>query len=267
LEFFAVSLDMIKTYLYILLLLAIRISAQSNENEGLIYGGKKQIDQVIETQFTIPKVLLTSNFDVNPTVFFDIDSAGNPVNITFEGVTNNVLRKETLRMLRFLRFRKTKNEEGLMYPYSFSYHMTTAKYNKLFKQRSKSPIKKSVPADSSYIIYTKADKSPEYYKNGEEGLKEYILSEIEYPKAAIEKSVEGTVVVEFVVETNGYITGITVLQGLGAGCSDVALRIIKETKWQPATLGGKLVRYKMSYPITFNLHNINKDASSTIGGY
>jgi protein TonB len=259
---------MLRTHLNIFFLFfAVQISAQSNENESLIYGGKKQVDQIIETQLTLPKVLLTSNFDVNPVVYFDLDSAGNPVNITFEGVTNNILRKETQRMLRFMRFRKTKNEEGLMYPYSFSYHMTTAKYNKLLKQRSKNFLKRPIPADSSYIIYTKADKSPEYYKNGEEGLKEYVLSEIEYPKLAIEKSVEGTVVIEFVVETNGYITGITLLQGLGAGCSDEALRLIKETKWQPAVLNGKYVRYKTNYPITFSLRNINKDASSTIGGY
>jgi len=240
--------------------------SQSNENEGLIYGGKEQIDQVLETQLTIPKVLLTSNFDVNPKVYFDVDSAGKPFNVTFENITNNVLRKETLRMLYFLKFRKTKNEDSLIYPYSFSYHMTTAKYSKLLKQKSKLVFKKPIPADSSYIIYTKADRSPEYYKNGEEGFKEYILSEIEYPKLAIEKSVEGTVVVEFIVETNGYVTGITIKQGLGAGCSDMAVKLIKATKWQPAILNGKLVRYKTSYPITFSLNNTNRDATnSTIG--
>lgn len=257
-----------KTFLHILFIFfATQILAQSNENEGLIIGGKKQIDQVIETQLTLPKILLTSSFDVTIDVYFDVDSAGKPINVKLEGSTNNVLRKETMRMLCFLKFRKTKNEEDLMYPYSFSYHMTAAKYNKLLKQRSKIPIKKPLPADSSYAIYTKADKSPEYYKNGEEGLKEYLLSEIEYPRLAIEKSVEGTVVVEFVVETNGYVTGLTVKQGLGAGCSEVALNLIKQTKWQPAILNGKLVRYKTDYPITFSLKNVNRDASSTIGGY
>lgn len=260
------SLSMIKKYLHILFVfLAIQALAQSNQNIGLIYGGKEQIDQVLETQLTIPKILLTSNFDVNPTVYFDLDSAGNPIKTTFEGTINNVLRKETLRMLRFLKFRKTKNEDDLMYPYSFSYHMTTSKYNKLLKQRSKINFKKPIPADSSYIIFTKADRSPEYYKDGEEGLKEYILSEIEYPKLAIEKSVEGTVVVEFIVETNGYVTGVTLKQGLGAGCSEMATQLIKATKWQPAVLNGKLVRYRMDYPITFSLHNVNRDATSTIG--
>ena len=94
-----------------------------------------------------------------------------------------------------------------------------------------------------------------------------ILSKIEYPKLAVEKSVEGTVVLEFVVETNGYLTGITVKQGINAGCTEEAVRLIKETKWQPALLNNKFVRYRTNYPITFSLRNINKDntGSSQMG--
>ena len=118
-------------------------------------------------------------------------------------------------------------------------------------------------ADSSYVVYTRADLAPEYYKNGEEGLKEFILSSMEYPKLAIEKSVEGTVVIEFIVETNGYITAITPKHNVGAGCTEEALRVITQTRWQPATLNNKLVRYKMTYPITFSLRNITKDNASS----
>ena len=88
---------------------------------------------------------------------------------------------------------------------------------------------------------------------------------MEYPKLAIEKSVEGTVIVEFVVETNGYVTNANLKKGLGAGCAEEALRIIKSTKWQPAILNNKLVRYRTNYPITFSLRNVTRDASSTIG--
>ena len=117
-------------------------------------------------------------------------------------------------------------------------------------------------ANRSYTIYSRADKSPEYYKNGDEGLAEFILSEIEYPKPAIENSIEGTVVVEFVVETNGYATNLIVKQGVNGGCSEEAIRLIKQTKWLPATLNNKFVRYKTNYPITFSLRNSNKSTGS-----
>ncbi len=129
----------------------------------------------------------------------------------------------------------------------------------ILKQKSKINLKINLSADSSFIIYSKADKSPEYYKNGEEGLADFILSEIEYPKLAIEKSIEGTVTIEFIIETNGYVSNLIIKNGIGAGCSEEALRIIKQTKWQSAVINNKLVRYKTTYPITFSLRNVNKD--------
>ena len=237
----------------------------SSQFEAQAIGGKEEVEQVLQTQLTLSKALLTSNFDVEVTAHFDLDSAGHAKNITFRSTLNNALRNETTRILRFLRFKRTQNEAFETYPYSFTFHISTERYSKFMKQRSKLNLKKNIPVDSSFIVYTKAERSPEYYKNGEEGLNEFILSEIEYPKLAIEKSVEGTVVVEFVVETNGYVTGITLKQGLGAGCAEEALRLIKYTKWQPAVLNNKLVRYRTNYPITFSLRNVTRDASSTIG--
>jgi protein TonB len=251
----------------ILFLFVANLSAQlsSEQFEAKAVGGKAQIEQVLETQLVLPKTLLTSNFDVEVNAFFDLDSLGYATNITFKTGVNNVLRNETKRILQFIRFLKTQNETYETYPYSFSYQISTSRYNKFLKQRSRLTLKKGIQTDSSFVVYSRADKAPEYYKNGEEGMNEYILSEMEYPKLAIEKSVEGTVVIEFIVEANGYVTDLNIKQGLGAGCAEEALRIIKTTRWQPATLNGNYVRYKVTYPITFSLRNVNRDASSTIG--
>lgn len=234
-------------------------SSTSPEFEAKAIGGKEQIEQVLETQLSLPKTLLTGNFDTELTTFFDIDSTGKATNVKVDGVTNNVLRSEIQRIFGFVKFNKTLHLPNESRPYFLMFRLSTDKYNKYFKQKNKFSIKKPLPADSSFTIFTKADRSPEFYKNGDEGLTEFVLTTIEYPKLAIEKSVEGTVIIEFVVETNGYITGVTVKQSVGAGCTEEALRIIKLTKWQPAHLNGKFVRYKTSYPITFSLRNINKD--------
>ena len=188
------------------------------------------------------------------------------MNIKFEGIknnNNNVLRNELIRMFSFWKFHKTLHLPNESRPYFLTFKLSTEKYNKYFKQKNKLNLKKPLPADSSFIIYQKADKSPEYYKNGDDGLADFILSNIEYPKIAVEKSVEGTVVIEFVVETNGYVTGLAVKQPINAGCTEEALRLIKETKWQPAVVNNKFVRYKTTYPITFSLRNISKDNSSS----
>lgn len=243
-------------------------SSTSPEFEAQAVGGKEQVEQVLQTQLTLPKALLNDNFDRDVTVFFELDSAGNATDIKFDKGLNNLLRYEMNRMFRFLKFKRTLNLPNESRPYFFTFHFSVEKYSKYYKQKSKLNLKKTNPADSSYVIYTRADKSPEYYKNGDEGLAEFVLSEIEYPKLAIDKTIEGTVVVEFVVETNGYVTTLAVKKGVNGGCTEEALRIIKQTKWQPAVLDNKLVRYKTTYPITFSLRNINKDngsSSQTLG--
>lgn len=259
---------MLKKYICVLTVtwaisLSAQTSATSPEFEAKAIGGKEQIEQVLETQLNLPKTLLTGNFDIELTTFFAIDSAGKAVNIRVDGGTNNVLREEIKRVFNFIQFNKTLRLPNESRPYFLMFNLSTNKYNKYFKQKNKFNIKKPLPADSSFVIYTKADKSPEFYKNGDEGLTEFVLTNMEYPKLAVEKSVEGTVIVEFVVETNGYVTGVTVKQSVGAGCTEEALRVIKLTKWQPASLGGKFVRYKTTYPFTFSLRNINKDNSSS----
>jgi len=242
-----------------------QISSTDQEFEAMPVGGKAQIELVMETQLYIPKIVLASDFETDFTLFFDIDSTGNAVSFKTESSSHKVLISEAERQLRFLKFKRTLNLPGESRPYFLSFHLSRDKYNKYFKQKSKYMLKKSLPADSSYVVYSRADKSPDYYKNGEDGLKEFILGEMEYPKLAIEKSVEGTVVIEFVVETNGYITNIITQQGVNAGCTEEAIRILKRTKWQPAILNNKLVRYKMTYPITFSLRNTLHDFGTSSG--
>jgi TonB family protein len=239
-----------------------------SELETEVIGGKEQLEQVLQTQLYLPKVLLTNGFDTHILVFFDLDSLGHAKNVSFNEAYNNVLRAEFTRLLKFLRFKQTQNIKLPTYPYYLDFHISTDRYSKFIKQKYKHTLKNDVPADSSFSVYTKADISPVYYKNGEEGLSEFILSEIEYPQLAIEKSVEGTVVIEFIVETNGYVSSLSVKKSLGAGCVEEALRLIKITRWKPAVYQNKLVRYKMSYPITFSLRNTgreNSSSSQTIG--
>ena len=260
---------MYKNHLVALLILFISITQAQviptyPEYEAQAIGGKQQIEQVFETQFSLPKAVLTSNFNEDITVFFDLDSTGSAINIKFTKGLNNMVRNELKRMFLFLKFNRTQSELTKPYQYWLIFKCSTEKYSKYFKQKSKNALKKAV-ADSSYAVYSRADKSPEFYKNGEEGMNEFILSQIEYPKLAIEKTIEGTVVLDFIVETNGYVTTINVKKGVNGGCTEEAIRLLKLSKWQPATLNNKLVRYSTFYPITFSLRNVNKDGTSTIG--
>jgi TonB family protein len=226
-----------------------------------IQGGKQNVEQVYKTQLEIPKSVLSSNYEQDIIVYFTITKDGKLSNMSFDKKYNNFLEAEVRRLMRFFNYAAyNEKDKGLIdKECAFRLKLSAEKFKKYQKFRGKSPIKEQMPKDTSFTIYERADKAPEYYKKGEDGLSDYMLTEISYPSVAQRNNIEGTVVIEFIVEANGYPTNIVVKQGVNGGCSEEAVRLISETKWIPAQKDGKYVRYKMSYPITFSLRNINRD--------
>ncbi len=99
------------------------------------------------------------------------------------------------------------------------------------------------------------EQMPEY-PGGKEALFAYIGKELKYPEEAIDKDIEGTVIISFVVERDGSIGEAKVLRGLGGGCSEEALRVVKSMPtWRPGVQGGKVVRTSFNLPIRFKLQD------------
>ena len=92
------------------------------------------------------------------------------------------------------------------------------------------------------------------FKGGEDAMYEWLGENIKYPQVAKETGVSGTVIVTFVVEKDGSITGIKILKNVGGGCGAEALRVVNAMpKWIPGTQNGNLVRVQYNLPIRFSL--------------
>ncbi|MFB3132716.1 MAG: energy transducer TonB, partial [Rhodothermales bacterium] len=75
-----------------------------------------------------------------------------------------------------------------------------------------------------------------------------IQRKIRYPEIARKAGVEGRVILQFIVNENGDVTEPTVVRGIGAGCDEEALRVVREAKFKPGKQRGKAVKVKMSLP-------------------
>lgn len=99
--------------------------------------------------------------------------------------------------------------------------------------------------------------APEVQATPEGGIKaflQYIGKEIEYPRQAKRMGVQGKVFLQFIVDKKGNITDIKVLRGIGAGCDEEAVRVLKAApQWKPAKQRGRPVKQKMTFPINFQL--------------
>lgn len=80
-----------------------------------------------------------------------------------------------------------------------------------------------------------------------------LQKKIKYPEIAKKAGVEGTVFVQFVVDENGNVVDPTVIKGIGAGCDEEALRVVRDAKFKPGRQRGKPVKVKFSLPIRYKL--------------
>lgn len=87
---------------------------------------------------------------------------------------------------------------------------------------------------------------------------EFIYQNLKYPKEARDASVEGVVVVSFVVEKDGSLSNFKLLRDIGAGCGEEVLRVVRlmneqQLRWTPGKQRGRDVRVQMNLPIRFKL--------------
>jgi TonB family protein len=83
----------------------------------------------------------------------------------------------------------------------------------------------------------------------------FIQRNTHYPNAARTDNISGQVTVSFVVERDGTIIEIKVQRGLGHGCDEEAVRVMKlSPRWKPGMQNGKPVRVAYSVPISFGIN-------------
>ena len=92
------------------------------------------------------------------------------------------------------------------------------------------------------------------FPGGLDSMYAYIHKNLKYPELAKEKGIEGRVFVSFIIEKDGSISNVKILRGIGGGCEEAAVEMIKNMpKWKPGKQRGKPVRFQFNLPIKFEL--------------
>jgi len=102
-------------------------------------------------------------------------------------------------------------------------------------------------------VFTLVQQMPRY--NGD--ITKFLTEHLAYPQAAMDKGVQGTVYVTFVVEKDGSLSGISIRQGLEHSLDSAAMACIRSMpKWIAGMRDGQKVRVQYSIPLQFNLPTI-----------
>jgi protein TonB len=113
---------------------------------------------------------------------------------------------------------------------------------------------KVIEQEDKTPIFTVVEEMPSF-PGGEESRLKYLQDNIQYPQVAKESGISGTVYVSFVVDSKGKVTDVKTLRGIGGGCDEEAVRVIKlMPMWNPGKQAGKSVRVQFTMPIRFTLN-------------
>ena len=109
------------------------------------------------------------------------------------------------------------------------------------------------PEETAEDVILFAETQPSF-PDGLDAFYRYVSQAVNYPPSAIRRGISGKVYVEFVVDKDGSLSNLNVVKGIGGGCDEEALRVIKNSpSWNPGKQRGKPVRVRMVVPISFTL--------------
>lgn len=76
---------------------------------------------------------------------------------------------------------------------------------------------------------------------------------VEYPEMARRAGIEGRVVVQFIIDKEGYVREPEVVRSLGGGLDEAALEAVKQVRFTPGMQRGRPVLVKYTIPVQFRL--------------
>lgn len=221
-------------------------------------GGDKEAKEFINQEIIYPEEALEKSIEGIVTFDFIVSSEGLVKNLSVANPVNYLLEQEATRLFKYLIwqpaiYRGKAVESKRVYTIEFS----VRRYRKLCKERGYTAIPPSSnpvdPSGSIYLYkYTDIQPTPVFSRPGM-NMQDFMMENFHYPENALRMDITGTVRLNFIVETNGHVSNLMVIDHLGAGCSEEALRLVKLLHFNPGIVNGQAVRVNMSIPITFGL--------------
>jgi len=228
-----------------------------------VYGGKMQLKDFIKEELVYPVKAKKDKVEGTVILSFTVKSDGSVKNLDVAQSVSPELDAEATRIFRQLlwdpaeyRGMKLDEEQTMEFPFKLS------KYKRCIKHRGYDEIAYPfTPMDTSMHIY-KPKQLDERVKPvfDEDGMtfSKFIGQNLSYPDAAMKQNIQGTVEIFFVVEPSGRVSNIQIVEPVGAGCSQEAIRLIKMLDWMPGIKNDMAVRTELTLSISFNLENFEK---------
>ena len=111
-------------------------------------------------------------------------------------------------------------------------------------------------AQRGVVAYFECDQKPQFFGSSDPRhfIREWVYQYLKYPAASLQNGVQGTVMVEFVIEKDGRVSNVHVVKGVSEELDAEAVKVVSASpKWKPGRVGGNKVRASIRIPVEFRL--------------
>ena len=250
----------INRILVALLLCACTVVGFAQVNHATPKAGHLVTEDFIQQNLIYPASDLDAGNKGKVVVAFHLDEKGNGSNYQVTESFSEAANANALDLVKKILWNPaTKNMLPVETDMEYTVEYNAKAYKRYWKKRERVAVPLVLEADTSYQIYELRqleEAAKPYFADGNT-MPNYILSNLKFPEAAKVGEIHGTVRLNFVVETDGNVSNITVQNSVGGGCDNEAIRLLQGTHWIPAVKNGKYVRSHNMQDITFNFGERN----------
>ena len=235
-----------------------QLKAQVTAPEPL--AGKPLTKEYIMQNMIYPEADLQKGNNGKVIVSLHVDAKGAGSQYAVKSSFSEAASQNALHLVKTILW-KPALDVGIPTDYDTEYEVdyNAKNYKRYWKRHERHTAPLTLEADTSYKIYEYKqleEVARPYFTDGI-NMPQYIQKNLQFPAEAKEREIQGTVRLSFVVETDGSVSNIIVVNSVGGGCDNEAIRLLQETIWIPAEKNGKYVRSTGMQDITFSIgaHN------------
>lgn len=215
-------------------------------------GGDEALMKFINSNLRYPKKAIKNNTQGRAVVQFIVNENGSISEAVEINGCDAELAAEAVRVVKSMPTWTPAQKDGKDVASIINFPINFRLSDSSEAAPAPAPVAASAVAEDGPVV-TNPDENASYI-GGDDALMNFFNANIKYPKNAQKNGIEGQVIIQFVVNTNGSISDAKIINKCDPDLGEEALRIVKSMPaWNPAKKDGKIVRSLFNIPIRFRL--------------
>ena len=250
------------TFAILLTIMSLCMDVKSQNIAPEPVSGKALTGKILKSHMIYPQKALDQKLGGKVTVSFTVDKNGIGKNFNVTESFDEECAEEAIRLVKMIEWHPaSKDSEPIEFQMDYTVDFSPKSYAKAEMKNPRTVLPaQNYPTQKSNKVYETKElhTSPRFYfSNPQATIGGYLRNELQYPEQAKQFEIQGTVKMNFIIETDGRASNIVIENSVGGGCDNEAIRLLQNLMWTPGVKNDSLVRTRTSQEITFKIGERN----------